>query len=140
MEGHRRGRQLGRTLSLAGTARALAEAGRTAKLKGEGSGFRVSPSVALACKGPLNARLATGVGLSFFPARWRRGVRGLDWDFLCLPWQLLLASEPSRMPGNRRRCSFGFEFWAGAWLYVALWKGQVAYCLAGLGWTGLRAW
>jgi hypothetical protein len=26
----------------------------------------VTPSVALACKGPLNARLATGVGLSFF--------------------------------------------------------------------------
>jgi hypothetical protein len=29
-------------------------------------GFRVSPSVALASRGPLNARLATGVGLSFF--------------------------------------------------------------------------
>jgi hypothetical protein len=28
----------------------------------------LSPSVALACKGPLNARLATGVGLSFFPS------------------------------------------------------------------------
>jgi hypothetical protein len=41
---------------------ALAAAGRTAK--GRVWGFLVSPSVALACKGPLNARLATGVGLS----------------------------------------------------------------------------
>jgi hypothetical protein len=30
------------------------------------SGALSAPSVALACKGPLNARLATGVGLSFF--------------------------------------------------------------------------
>jgi hypothetical protein len=47
---------------LAGTA--LAVAGLTAK--GEGIGFVLSPSVALACKGPLHARLATGAGLSFF--------------------------------------------------------------------------
>ncbi len=30
-------------------------------------------SVALACKGPLNARLATGVGLSFFLSFLRQG-------------------------------------------------------------------
>jgi hypothetical protein len=36
---------------------------------------RRPPSVALACKGPLNARLATGVGLSFFLST-RRPPRG----------------------------------------------------------------
>jgi hypothetical protein len=57
--------QMAKPLPPADTAPAAA--GRTAK--GRGLGFRVSPSVALACKGPLNARLATGVGLSFFPVK-----------------------------------------------------------------------
>jgi hypothetical protein len=35
----------------------------------------VSPSVALACKGPLNARLATGLGLSFFLSGACEGLR-----------------------------------------------------------------
>jgi hypothetical protein len=32
-------------------------------------GTCLDPSVALTCKGPLNAHLATGVGLSFFLSR-----------------------------------------------------------------------
>ncbi len=38
-----------------------------------------SPAVALACKGPLNARLATGVGLSFFLSSAKPCLLSLPW-------------------------------------------------------------
>ncbi len=49
----------------------------------------VAPSVALACKGPLNTRLATGVGLSFFLS---------GGPFCCAPRGLLWSLHLCRIP------------------------------------------
>jgi hypothetical protein len=83
-------RQAAAERTCGGKAVTLGEAPDSARQEGGGKGRRARGqghaegascgAVALACKGPLNARLATGVGLSFFLSffvwgvcKWRQG-------------------------------------------------------------------